>query len=435
MERIFENFILENPESFENSLFHWLQSFETTSFYTSNSKFNYNDKYSSYDLIASCGAVDKIQVSNNCFPQLSTFIKEKNDWVFGYLTYDLKNELEDLISENVDGTGFPQLYFFQPEIVFLLNSNKLSIGYFAQKDLNSAIEILKSVLLTDVTNQNAEESNIELKSRISEKEYLDKIIKLKEHIQQGDIYEVNFCMEYFSENAILNPYHLFRKLNKLSKAPFAGFLKLSDKFILCSSPERYLQKKSNHIISQPIKGTIKRGITEEDDEKLKLALQNSSKEKSENVMIVDLVRNDLSRIAAKGSVNVDELFGVYTFKQVHQLISTISADIKEEADPIDIIKSTFPMGSMTGAPKIKAMEIIEKYEVSKRGVYSGAMGYFSPVGDFDFNVVIRSILYNQTRKYISYSVGSAITANSDPKQEYDECLLKGKALREVLTSV
>lgn len=212
------------------------------------------------------------------------------------------------------------------------------------------------------------------------------------------------------------------------------FLKLNDKYLMSASPERYIKKEGTKIISQPIKGTAKR----EDDFILDSILKNNlvtdQKERSENVMIVDLVRNDLSQTATKGSVKVEELCKIYTFDQVHQMISTVTSQVAENTHPIDIIKSTFPMGSMTGAPKISAMKIIETLEETKRGLYSGAVGYISPSGDFDFNVVIRSILYNASNKYVSYSVGGAITAKSDPLNEYEECLLKAKAMRTVLES-
>jgi len=186
---------------------------------------------------------------------------------------------------------------------------------------------------------------------------------------------------------------------------------------------------------QGIKGTAKRSQVEKEDQELIQNLRNDQKERSENIMIVDLVRNDLSKTATKGSVEVKELCKVYTFRQVHQMISTVVSKVDSKTSPVDIICSTFPMGSMTGAPKISAMEIIENLEASKRGLYSGAIGYITPKGDFDFNVVIRSILYNEKKQYISYTVGGAITAKSDPDKEYEECLIKAKAMREVLEGI
>ena len=226
--------------------------------------------------------------------------------------------------------------------------------------------------------------------------------------------------------------NLFQKLYQISQAPFSCYFRIKDLYIMSASPERFLKRMGDKIISQPIKGTSKRGDNPSEDDQLKKQLYESNKERTENVMVVDLVRNDLSKTAAKSSVNVEELFGVYSFKQVHQMISTISSRIKKGIHSLDVIKGAFPMGSMTGMPKISAMELIEKYETTKRGVYSGSIGYFTPEGDFDFNVVIRSILYNSRRKYASFMVGGAITFNSDPELEYEECLLKAKALFKVL---
>lgn len=253
-----------------------------------------------------------------------------------------------------------------------------------------------------------------------------------EHIHRGDIYEANFCMEFFAENAVIHPTEIFQKLNAISTPPFAVFLKNNQQFLCSASPERYLRKQGSKIISQPIKGTAKRSADAIEDENSKNELLASEKERSENIMIVDLVRNDLSRTAAKGSVHVEELCGAYAFKQVHHLISTVVSEMDTQKSVIEVIKDSFPMGSMTGAPKISAMEIIEKLEETKRGLYSGAVGYFTPNGDFDFNVVIRSILYDAHKQYVSFSVGSAITSLSDPEKEYEECLLKAKAMRMVL---
>ena len=273
-----------------------------------------------------------------------------------------------------------------------------------------------------------------IQSRISKEEYLSKVSEMLEHIHRGDIYEANFCQEYFAENRAIDPAKVFLDLNEISSPPFASFLKLEDYYLLSASPERYIKKEGNKVISQPIKGTASRAEDAEDDNKIIEMLSKDPKELSENVMIVDLVRNDISRVANKGSVQVDELCKVYSFKQVHQLISTISAELELGCTPVEVLQATFPMGSMTGAPKISAMKIIEDLEESKRGLYSGAVGYFTPEGDFDFNVVIRSILYNASSKYVSFSVGGAITSRSIPEQEYEECQLKAKAMLEALGS-
>jgi para-aminobenzoate synthetase component 1 len=276
--------------------------------------------------------------------------------------------------------------------------------------------------------------DLHIKQRISRESYLEKARQMLDHIYRGDIYEANFCMEFFAENAAINPFDTYQSLNEISEPPFAVYFKNNKHFLLCASPERYLRKEGNNIISQPIKGTAKRSINAIEDGVTKQALVNNEKERSENIMIVDLVRNDLSLTASKGSVKVEELCGAYTFKQVHHLISTITSQVAEGHLPVDVIKSTFPMGSMTGAPKISAMKIIEELEETKRGLYSGGIGYFTPNGDFDFNVVIRSILYNEANSYVSFSVGSAITVEANPENEYKECMLKAQAMLNVLSN-
>jgi para-aminobenzoate synthetase component 1 len=262
--------------------------------------------------------------------------------------------------------------------------------------------------------------------------YLEKVEKLRKSISLGDIYEVTFCQEFFAEQAAINPYQVYQNLKDVSPTPFSGFFKLTDKYILSASPERFLCKRKNQLFSQPIKGTAKRSSDPEEDEKIRLGLLNSTKEQAENVMIVDLVRNDLTKSAVKGSVKVEELFGIYTFPQVHQMISTISCTVDPLIHPVEALKNTFPVGSMTGAPKVRAMELIEETECSRRGIYSGSFGYFEPDGDFDFNVVIRSILYNESSKYLSFQVGGAITYASSAEAEYEECLLKASAIVKTL---
>jgi len=323
------------------------------------------------------------------------------------------------------------LFFFQPKKIFLVKGNQLEIQYLnmcddeIEADFNEIVECQQSKVESG--------KPIDIEQRISKENYLEKASKILEHIHRGNIYEANFCMEFFAENAIINPLEKFLKLNEISKPPLAVFFKNNMHFLLSASPERYLKKVGELIISQPIKGTAKRFLDPIEDEKSKNQLASDPKERSENIMISDLVRNDLSRTAQKGSVKVEELCGIYSFEQVHQMISTITSKLDSQYSVIDAIKTTFPMGSMTGTPKFSVLKIIEELEETKRGLYSGAVGYFTPTGDFDFNVVIRSILYNQENKYISFSVGSAITSLSIPEKEYEECLLKAKAMREVLS--
>ncbi|PCJ24907.1 MAG: aminodeoxychorismate synthase, component I [Flavobacteriales bacterium] len=357
---------------------------------------------------------------------------EKNDkeWRFGFISYDYKNQIEDLSSNNLDGIQFPEKHFFTPEILFKIKENEVEIE--CQNSINGLQEIIEGIEAISIVNH--EFHGVNLFNRVSKEDYINNVNHLKKHIQLGDIYEINYCQEYFSQNVQLNPIDIYFKLNEKSPTPFSCFVKYDDKYLLSASPERFIKKSDNKIISQPIKGTIKRGNNKLEDRDLKKQLFNDSKERSENVMIVDLVRNDLSKIAKGNTVKVDELCKIYTFPQVHQMISTITAEVEENIDIENIIKATFPMGSMTGAPKIRAMELIEKYEETRRGLYSGAVGYINEDGDFDFNVVIRSILYNKENNYLSFIVGSAITNKSDPEKEYDECLLKAKAMLEVLSN-
>ena len=420
---------IQDSENFKTKLLYWSQKFNHAIALDSN---HYPQKSKEFDFLLAVDSfsIIKTEALDNLI-QLKEFQVDKKDWLFGYLSYDVKNNIEKLDSKNFDFLHFPDLFFFQPKKVFILKDNTLQILYLPQFEDEIKTD-LESIEKIDLVHYGKHSEQIKIKLRIHKDEYFNKVNSLLEHIHRGDIYEINFCQEFYAEETELHPVETYLKLNKISKPPFAVFLKLEDKFLMSASPERYLQKKGNTVISQPIKGTAKRADNEVEDEKLRVELSKDLKEQSENIMIVDLVRNDLSRVAIKGSVKVDELCKVYTFEQVHQLISTVSCEVEKHVHPVDIIKASFPMGSMTGAPKISAMKLIEKYEETKRGVYSGAVGYFKPNGDFDFNVVIRSILYNQTNRYVSYSVGGAITAKSDPVKEYEECLVKAKAMREVL---
>ncbi|MEP5339562.1 MAG: anthranilate synthase component I family protein [Algibacter sp.] len=420
---------VSDTENFKNQLLIWAQQFEDVVWLDSN---NYQQNHSNYDAILAVDAFTSIQTDYiDAFGKLKEYQTLTNDWVFGYLTYDLKNDVEDLKSKNFDGLGFPDLYFFQPKKLFLIKGNQIEIHYL--KGVDDEIEDdLKSINSETYEACTSNCNDIKIKLRIHKDAYFDKVNNMLAHIYRGDIYEANFCQEFYAENTQINPLDTYLKLNSISKPPFATFFKYQDKYLMSASPERYLKKTDTTIVSQPIKGTAKRALDKNEDEQLKSALLNDEKERSENIMIVDLVRNDLSKTALKGSVKVEELCKIYTFDQVHQMISTVASKVDVTTHPVDIIKSTFPMGSMTGAPKISAMQIIEDLEETKRGLYSGAVGYFSPRGDFDFNVVIRSILYNETKNYVSYSVGGAITAKSDPLKEYEECLVKAKAMRTVL---
>ncbi len=429
MRRTATHFNIQNSSFVKEQILNWAQKFETIVWLDSN---NHTGKYTEYEGVLAVGVQNELlSSSKNAFEQLKTFQSKYKDYLFGFLGYDLKNDVEQLTSENHDQLDFPDLYFFQPQKLIFVSKGQLVFKYLLafEDEISEDFYEIKQTKEPKVTPA---QQKIEIQSRIPKKSYLQKAARFLDHIHRGDLYEANFCQEFYTEKTTIDPLLVYRNLNRISKAPFAAFLKCQNKHALCASPERYLKKIKDTLISQPIKGTAKRAASKEEDALIKQQLQNDTKEKAENIMIVDLVRNDLSRIAHKGSVHVEELCEVYSFQQVHQMISTIRSKVPPKTHPVTLLQNTYPMGSMTGAPKVAAMTLIEKEEETKRGLYSGSIGYFSPEGDFDFNVVIRSILYNRENRYTSFSVGSAITAQSIPEKEWEECLLKAKAMREVL---
>tara|TARA_R100001369_G_scaffold75871_1_gene104937 strand:+ start:2435 stop:3727 length:1293 start_codon:yes stop_codon:yes gene_type:complete len=407
----------------------WAKQFEEVAWLDSN---NFKDSHGTFKAVLAVDAFTAIRTDSfNAFEKLEEYQTTTKDWLFGYLTYDLKNDVENLSSSNVDVLDFPDIQFFQPKKIFFFSETEVEIHYLNMVD-DELENDWETILNTDISETPKINNSVKISLRTSKDAYFEKVGAMLKHIERGDIYEANFCQEFYSKNTAIDPVSTFLHLNEISLSPFATFLKFTDLYALSASPERYLKKKDEVVISQPIKGTAKRLSNSFEDIKMIEKLQNDPKERSENIMITDLVRNDLSRIAKKGTVTVEELCKIYTFEQVHQMISTIRCEVNDSVSAVEIIKNSFPMGSMTGAPKVSAMKIIEQLEDAKRGLYSGAVGYFTPNGDFDFNVVIRSILYNEAKKYVSFSVGGAITAKSIPENEYEECLLKARAMRTVL---
>lgn len=389
------------------------------------------DKYSAYNCLIAVGVEKELCVehSGRAFDALQSFAKENNEWLFGHLSYDLKNEVEALTSNNKDFLEFPELYFFVPTYLFLFHKNG-TLEILSKKETPAVLWKDISGFSTD--NRGLGNPEISIKQRLSKQTYLDTIQKIRQHIIDGDTYEMNFCQEFFAEKVALNPLVLFNKMNQIAKAPFATYYQIKEHSLLCGSPERFLCKRGTQLISQPIKGTIKRGNSLEEDQVLQQQLRTSIKDQAENVMIVDLVRNDLTKVCETGTIKVTDLFGIYGFERVSQMISTVVGELQANKNWVDVLEATFPMGSMTGAPKVISMELIEQYEKSKRGLYSGAVGYVAPNGDFDFNVVIRSLLYNAEKAYLSFQVGGAIVYDSEPEAEYAECLLKAKTMLEAL---
>ena len=416
----------------KNRILFWAQQYTEVVWLDSN---KHSQKYRTYQAILAVDAFTSLKTDTySAFDKLKEYQETTADWIFGYLSYDLKNDVEKLSSNNCDGLNFPDLYFFQPKKLFLFSDEYVEVHYLnmvadeIEEDWEKISEIIYQPEEIDTSK------TVEICVRTSKDSYIQKVNELLEHIKRGDIYEANLCKEFYSEVSQIDPLSTFLHLNDISEPPFSVFMKLEELYALSASPERYLKRNGNNIISQPIKGTAKRLLNKKEDLKMAQQLAADPKELSENIMITDLVRNDLSRFAEKGSVIVEELCAIYTFEQVHQMISTVSCKVSPTLSSVEALRNTFPMGSMTGAPKISAMQIIEEIEDAKRGLYSGAIGYFSPNGDFDFNVVIRSVLYNSEKEYVSFSVGSAITINSIPENEYEECLLKAKAMRQVLNA-
>ncbi|MDB5142687.1 MAG: anthranilate synthase component family protein, partial [Mucilaginibacter sp.] len=410
---------VNDPEDFKQKALQWASSFDVFCYLGSN---HFSDQYSKFDILLAVSVKDEIIAkAGSAFDGLEQFHNKHPGWVTGFFTYDLKNEVENLVSDNHDQLQFPDLYFFAPEHLILIRDGGVEI---ISDNEQQVIDQIQSQTIQQINTI----SNVQLSSRFSKEEYIETVIKIKEHISRGDIYVTNFCQEFFAENAVIDPLATFVKLNSISPNPFAAFFRLRDQYILSASPERFLAKLGNKLVSQPIKGTSKRYNDPEADKLSGEKLRSHPKELQENVMIVDLVRNDLTKSAVPGTVNTEELFGIYSFKQVHQMISTVVCELRVDVNAVEAIRNTFPMGSMTGAPKIRAMQLMEQFERSKRGVYSGAVGYFTPDGNFDFNVVIRTLLYNAADKYLSFQVGSAITYHAEPEKEYEECLLKAQAI-------
>jgi para-aminobenzoate synthetase component 1 len=342
----------------------------------------------------------------------------------GFITYDTKNDIEALSSRNFAGFAWPTFHFFKPRTWLHWRGDVLEI-------CGHTVGVLQEILAQPMA-ANGTSHVPALRPRLPKTDYLRAVSDIREDILNGEVYELNLCQEFYAENVSLEPVDVFWQLMQASPAPFAGFVRWHDHFLFCASPERFLAHHNGQLISQPIKGTIRRGTTPAADEQQRQTLFHDEKERAENLMIVDLVRNDLARVAQTGTVRVPELFGLYPFRHLWQMISTVAADRHPAANLEAILRATFPMGSMTGAPKIRAMQLIEHYERSRRSLYSGSIGYVWPDGNFDFNVVIRSLQYRQDTGYLSFQVGSAITYDSDPEREYEECLLKAKALLEVL---
>lgn len=401
--------IYEPPriDLFEEKAQLWASSFSTVCIFNSN---GYPDPYGSISLMIAVGT--KATFSGNLsgdYQALQGFLdSHQHTFIPGYLTYE------------------EEAFFFVPEHRLIFEANHVRI------EAQDAEKIIQEIEATPLREQPIHFKG-SLNPRMSQQEYNEAFSGLQEHILRGDIYEVNLCQEFYAENAQINDYAAFRTLNKISPTPFACYFRKGDEVVISASPERFLRKQGSQLISQPIKGTRARAEDPREDERARESLRNDPKEISENVMIVDLVRNDLTRSARAGSVRVSELMGVYSFRQVHQMISTIRCTLRDDITVSEVLQNSFPPGSMTGAPKLRAMELIKQYEKGNRGLYSGCIGYFDENRNFDFNVVIRSLFYNRSTGLLSYQVGGAVTSRANQEDEYQECLIKASAIRQLLS--
>lgn len=420
------SFPIDAIDVWKQKLLHWSSSQHPCVYMDSNQAAN-----GDWECLVAVGAKSVLAAqAGSAFQQLSIWRQNNPGWLFGFLSYDLKNEVERLQSEHFDGIEFPDLYFFQPEIVVGIRQQHLDIYTDENADPEAVFKEIQFQIFTPESLEKTQD--VELLPRISKNDYLKTVERIRQHIMAGDVYELNFCQEFYAAHTSLDPLSTFRRLNALARPPFAVYLRCEGKYLMSASPERFLRKRGQMLLSQPIKGTRRRSANPTEDEAIKSELATDPKDRAENVMIVDLVRNDLARHCEPGSVKVDELFGIYTFPTVHQMISTVSGRLPDGDSGLHALRDAFPMGSMTGAPKVMAMELIEKYEHTRRGLYSGAVGYFDPEGNYDFNVVIRSILYHEKSQYVSVQVGGAIVYDSVPEMEYEECLVKLSAMLRAL---
>jgi para-aminobenzoate synthetase component 1 len=417
------NFPVEDFGQIKQKVLNWLKRFNTFCFLDNH---RYHVEPHIEECLVAAGARRIISSSDpGALSFLQQFIDARKSWLFGHLSYELPVSGFSVLRSQPDPIGFPLLSFFEPLVLVRINENALVIE---AEDPNA---VYNEIVSSGINDESLHSLPV-ISSRISREEYIQTVKQLQKHILRGDCYEINFCQEFFSENAQVDPAAVYRKLAEISPNPFSAFYRQGNQWLVCASPERYLMKKGNTVLSQPIKGTSRRNNDQEADEASRDQLRHSSKDRSENVMIVDLVRNDLSRFCVEGSVRVDELYGIYSFPQVHQMISTVSGAVLQDVPFVNMIEATFPPGSMTGAPKKRVLELINQYEKLSRGIFSGTVGYIHPSGDFDLNVVIRSVMYNSATGYLSYQVGSGITFYSDPEKEWEECLLKAEAINSVL---
>jgi para-aminobenzoate synthetase component 1 len=375
------------------------------------------------------GALCSVQLNaGNAFSELKSFHRKNPGWLFGHLGYGLMQETLEIKSRHDSKKWFDDGFFFQPEILIRILPHSLEI------EAENPQKVLEGIMQTEKGEPVQSVKPCLIQNGVSKEEYINTIQGIQDNLQAGDCYELNYCQKYFADEVTIDPINTYLKLRDTSPNPFSALYKTGQSYCISASPERFLCKKGELVFSQPMKGTERRDADEKKDELNRLSLLESEKDKTENVMVVDLVRNDLSKFCTEGSVQVPELFGVHSYPYVHQMISTVSGRVDASVHWTDMLRHCFPMGSMTGAPKKRVAELIDQYEKNERGLFSGALGYVSDTGDFDFNVLIRSIFYHEGFSALHFLAGGGITIQSDPISEYEESCLKAQAMIKVLSS-
>lgn len=413
----------EELKIIKRKVLYWLKAYSTFIYLDNNA---YRNAPNRFELLAGAGVRREVAVEE--------IDAVKGDWLFGHIGYDFKNTIfPRLHSRHTILADFPATSFYVPDVVISIpfGSATLQVAAVTEDPAVVLQAILATVVPADVSGS-IQVDEATWVSDFDSSSYMDTVGQLRQHITEGDCYEINLCNGHRVTVRSIRPYELFDTLNGQNPAPFAAFCRYGERFLLSTSPERYLYREGATVLSQPIKGTTGRSADPLEDERQRTGLYHSIKERAENVMITDLVRNDLARICETGSIEVPELFGVYTFSSLHHLISTVQGRLLPGSTLRDIITIPFPMGSMTGAPKYIVMQLIEQYERSARGIFSGTVGYITPSEDFDFNVVIRSLVYDGEQSVLSLHTGGAITIDSDAAAEWNEASLKALRLKQVM---
>ena len=424
MDKEFKKIYTEDHADLKIKMLNWANRFNIFILLDNN---GYDFEEPAFDCMLAAGCTRSFSFTDkNAFASFQSFFDASPSWLFGHLGYNAAGNA--YTKTPVPDIDFGRGFFFEPEIIIRLSATGLEVVKY-KTDPNEIIQQIQEAHSSVNTGMQVPD----IRPLITKEEYLEEIKKLQAHIKRGDCYEINFCQQFYSREAELEPIAVYKSLTAISPAPFSAFYRLNEKYCMCASPERFLEKRGNLLVSQPIKGTSRRDrLNSEKDESNRNTLAGSPKDRTENVMITDLVRNDLSRVCEKNSVLVKELFGIYSFPQVHHMISTIEGKLAADKNFTQAIEACYPPGSMTGAPKKRVTELIEDAEKYDRGLFSGSLGYITPEGDLDLNVVIRSIFYDAEKNHLSFFAGSGITFYSNAEDEYDECMAKAEAIMRVL---